>query len=52
MADDDDSNPFGETGKQARDWARNFKLKSVGDTLGEWARKVRDYAVSVWEQAI
>lgn len=46
---DDDSNPFGETGKQARDWARNFKLKAVGDTLGEWARKVRDYAVEVSE---
>ncbi|PRQ05948.1 dynamin family protein [Enhygromyxa salina] len=46
---DDDSKPFGETGKQARDWARNFKLKAVGDTLGEWARKVRDYAVEVSE---
>ena len=46
---DDDSNLFGEAGKQARDWARNFKLKNVGDTLGGWARKVRDLAVEVSE---
>ncbi|PRQ03546.1 Isoniazid-induced protein IniC [Enhygromyxa salina] len=46
---DDDSNPFGEAGKQARDWARKIKLKNVGDTLGGWARKVRDYAVEVSE---
>jgi GTPase SAR1 family protein len=46
---DDDNNPFGEAGKQAREWARAFKLRSVGDTLGEWARKVRDYAVEVSE---
>jgi GTPase SAR1 family protein len=50
---DDDSNPFGEAGKQAREWARGFKLKNelkqVGDALGGLARKVRDYAVEVSE---
>ncbi|HVI03611.1 MAG TPA: hypothetical protein VM869_33180, partial [Enhygromyxa sp.] len=46
---DDDSNPFGEAGKQAREWARNFKLRSVGDKLGGFARKVRDLAVEVSE---
>lgn len=52
MADDDkdkNQNLFDEASKQARDWARNFKLKSVGDTLGSWARRVRDYAVEVSE---
>lgn len=46
---DDDSNPFGEAGKQAREWARNFKLRNVGDKLGGLARKVRDLAVEVSE---
>src|SRR5690606_40225647 len=46
---DDDSNPFGEAGKQARDWARNLKLKNVGDAIGGFARKVRDLAVEVSE---
>jgi GTPase SAR1 family protein len=50
---DDDSNPFGEAGKQAREWARGFRLKNelknVGDALGGLARKVRDYAVEVSE---
>jgi GTPase SAR1 family protein len=46
---DDESNPFGEAGKQAREWARNFRLKRVGDTLGGIARKVRDLAVEVSE---
>jgi GTPase SAR1 family protein len=53
MADDDDNNPFGEAGKQAREWARGFRLKNelknVGDALGGLARKVRDYAVEVSE---
>jgi GTPase SAR1 family protein len=54
MADDDNSNnPFGEAGKQARDWARGFRLKNelrnVGDAIGGLARKVRDYAVEVSE---
>ena len=49
MADDDDTNLFDEASQQARDWARNFKLKSVGKTFGGWARKVRDYAVEVSE---
>ena len=31
--DDNDKNIFGEAGKQAQNWARNFKLKDVGDTL-------------------
>ena len=46
---DEDSGRFGEATKQARDWARNFKLRQVGDTLGGWARKVRDLAVEVTE---
>ncbi|MFO7567184.1 MAG: dynamin family protein [Enhygromyxa sp.] len=46
---DDDSNPFGEAGKQAREWARNLKLKNVGDAIGGFARKVRDLAVEVSE---
>ena len=45
----EDKNPFGEAGRQARDWARGFKLETVGNTLGQWARKVRDYAVEVSE---
>jgi GTPase SAR1 family protein len=53
MADDDESNPFGEAGKQAREWARGFRLKNelknVGDAIGGLARKVRDYAVEVSE---
>ena len=47
--EDDDNNIFGEAGKQARSWARNFKLEDVGNTIGSWARKVRDYAVEVSE---
>jgi GTPase SAR1 family protein len=51
---DDDSNPL----KQAREWARSLTkdsrdlrgtLENVGDTLGGWARKVRDLAVEVSE---
>jgi GTPase SAR1 family protein len=46
---DDENNPFGEAGKQAREWARNFRLRDVGDKLGGFARKVRDLAVEVSE---
>lgn len=46
---DDDSNPFGEAGKQAQKWARNLNLKNVGDAIGGFARKVRDLAVEVSE---
>ncbi|GEM_PF-1226933 len=48
MADDEDK-PFTEAGKQARQWARNFKLRAVGDALGEWAKKARDLVVEVSE---
>ncbi|MCA9699314.1 MAG: hypothetical protein KC431_17445, partial [Myxococcales bacterium] len=56
MADEEDDNPFEEAGRQvrqagrqARAWARNFKLRSVGDSLGEWAKKARDLVVEVSE---
>lgn len=48
MADEEDK-PFAEAGKQARQWARNFKLRAVGDALGEWAKKARDLVVEASE---
>ncbi|NVB38420.1 dynamin family protein [Pseudenhygromyxa sp. WMMC2535] len=60
MAEDEDDSPFEEAarqareaGRQARDWARKFKLRDVGDslggTLGDWAKKARDLVVEVSE---
>lgn len=58
MADEQDderkSKPLEQAGKRARAWAKNLELpslelRSVGDALGGFARKVRDLAVEVSE---
>ncbi len=58
MADEQDderkTKPLEQAGKRARAWAKNLELpsielRSVGDALGGFARKVRDLAVEVSE---
>lgn len=58
MADEQDderkNTPLEQAGKRARAWAKNLELpsielRSVGDALGGFARKVRDLAVEVSE---
>jgi GTPase SAR1 family protein len=52
--DDRKTKPLEQAGKRARAWAKNLELptielRSVGDALGGFARKVRDLAVEVSE---